>query len=120
MTVRLLCVKPVVSGHHVARPTLVELQVTLAYRMVTTQALKKAASAWAPDDTCCAAHHAQSFPHYYLLLCVHTAGKSVPIVKGGEATRMEEGEFYAIETFGRWGLTFDVLLHGLYCMDCTA
>jgi methionyl aminopeptidase len=29
------------------------------------------------------------------------AGKSVPIVKGGEATRMEEGEFYAIETFGR-------------------
>lgn len=33
------------------------------------------------------------------------AGKSVPIVKGGEATRMEEGEFYAIETFGRYILT---------------
>lgn len=31
------------------------------------------------------------------------AGKSVPIVKGGEATRMEEGEFYAIETFGSTG-----------------
>ena len=31
-------------------------------------------------------------------------GKSVPIVKGGEATRMEEGEFYAIETFGRCAL----------------
>lgn len=29
------------------------------------------------------------------------AGKSVPIVKGGETTRMEEGEFYAIETFGK-------------------
>ncbi len=29
-------------------------------------------------------------------------GKSVPIVKGGETTRMEEGEFYAIETFGEW------------------
>ena len=28
------------------------------------------------------------------------AGKSVPIVKGGEQTKMEEGEFYAIETFG--------------------
>jgi len=28
------------------------------------------------------------------------AGKSVPIVKGGEGTRMEEGELYAIETFG--------------------
>jgi methionine aminopeptidase len=28
------------------------------------------------------------------------AGKSVPIVKGGDATKMEEGEFYAIETFG--------------------
>jgi len=27
-------------------------------------------------------------------------GKSVPIVKGGEATKMEEGEFFAIETFG--------------------
>ena len=31
------------------------------------------------------------------------AGKSVPIVKGGEATRMEEGEFYAVETFGSTG-----------------
>lgn len=30
-------------------------------------------------------------------------GKSVPIVKGGEQTRMEEGEFYAIETFGTTG-----------------
>lgn len=30
-------------------------------------------------------------------------GKSVPIVKGGEQTRMEEGEFYAIETFGSTG-----------------
>lgn len=30
-------------------------------------------------------------------------GKSVPIVKGGERTRMEEGEFYAIETFGTTG-----------------
>jgi len=30
-------------------------------------------------------------------------GKSVPIVKGGEATKMEEGEFYAIETFGSTG-----------------
>ncbi|GIL96663.1 hypothetical protein Vretimale_2425 [Volvox reticuliferus] len=31
------------------------------------------------------------------------AGKSVPIVRGGEATRMEEGEFFAIETFGTTG-----------------
>lgn len=31
------------------------------------------------------------------------AGKSVPIVKGAEATRMEEGELYAIETFGSTG-----------------
>eukprot|EP00752_Nemacystus_decipiens_P008587 g7667.t2 len=31
------------------------------------------------------------------------AGKSVPIVKGGDATRMEEGEFFAIETFGSTG-----------------
>jgi methionine aminopeptidase len=34
------------------------------------------------------------------------AGKSVPIVKGGEATRMEEGEFFAIETFGSTGGKF--------------
>ena len=27
----------------------------------------------------------------------------MPIVKGGEATRMEEGEFFAIETFGSTG-----------------
>ena len=33
------------------------------------------------------------------------AGKSVPIVKGGEATRMEEGEYFAIETFGSTGMT---------------
>ena len=31
------------------------------------------------------------------------AGKSVPIVKGGESTRMEEGEVFAIETFGSTG-----------------
>lgn len=31
-------------------------------------------------------------------------GKSVPIVKGGEGTRMEEGEFFAIETFGSTGI----------------
>ncbi|XP_065674453.1 uncharacterized protein LOC100199352 isoform X2 [Hydra vulgaris] len=31
------------------------------------------------------------------------AGKTVPIVKGGEATVMEEDEFYAIETFGSTG-----------------
>ncbi|KAJ8606927.1 hypothetical protein CTAYLR_008624 [Chrysophaeum taylorii] len=30
-------------------------------------------------------------------------GKSVPIVKGGDATKMEEGEIYAIETFGTTG-----------------
>ncbi|RWS20201.1 methionine aminopeptidase 2-like protein, partial [Leptotrombidium deliense] len=31
------------------------------------------------------------------------AGKTVPIVKGGDQTKMEEGEFYAIETFGSTG-----------------
>lgn len=36
------------------------------------------------------------------LLGIH-AGKTVPIVKGGESTRMEEDEFYAIETFGSTG-----------------
>ncbi|KAJ1565676.1 hypothetical protein HK096_000357 [Nowakowskiella sp. JEL0078] len=30
-------------------------------------------------------------------------GKSVPIVKGGDTTKMEEGEYYAIETFGSTG-----------------
>jgi methionyl aminopeptidase len=46
-------------------------------------------------------------------LCGHTidqyrvhAGKSVPIVKGGPTTRMEEGEIYAIETFGSTGKGF--------------
>jgi len=34
------------------------------------------------------------------------AGKSVPIVKGGETTKMEEGEFFAIETFGSTGKGF--------------
>jgi methionyl aminopeptidase len=31
------------------------------------------------------------------------AGKSVPIVKGGSGQKMEEGELYAIETFGSTG-----------------
>jgi methionyl aminopeptidase len=31
------------------------------------------------------------------------SGKSVPIVKGGDHTKMEEGETYAIETFGSTG-----------------
>ena len=31
------------------------------------------------------------------------AGKSVPIVRGGVETKMEEGEYYAIETFGTTG-----------------
>eukprot|EP00096_Caligus_rogercresseyi_P001235 TRINITY_DN1196_c0_g1_i1.p1 TRINITY_DN1196_c0_g1~~TRINITY_DN1196_c0_g1_i1.p1 ORF type:complete len:438 (-),score=107.44 TRINITY_DN1196_c0_g1_i1:1051-2319(-) len=31
------------------------------------------------------------------------SGKTVPITKGGEAVRMEENEFYAIETFGSTG-----------------
>jgi methionine aminopeptidase len=30
-------------------------------------------------------------------------GKSVPIVKTGDQTKMEEGEYYAIETFGSTG-----------------
>lgn len=32
--------------------------------------------------------------------------KSVPIVKGGEQTKMEEGEFFAIETFASTGNCF--------------
>ena len=40
--------------------------------------------------------------HNMLPYHIH-AGKSVPTVKGGEATKMEEGEFYAIETFGSTG-----------------
>lgn len=34
------------------------------------------------------------------------AGKTVPIVKGGEAVRMEENEIFAIETFGSTGRGF--------------
>ncbi|TMW69286.1 hypothetical protein Poli38472_001442 [Pythium oligandrum] len=36
------------------------------------------------------------------------AGKSVPIVKGGDNTKMEEGEIFAIETFGTTGRGFVV------------
>jgi methionyl aminopeptidase len=43
-------------------------------------------------------------------LCGHSigpyqihAGKSVPIVKNGDTTKMEEGELFAIETFGSTG-----------------
>jgi len=31
------------------------------------------------------------------------AGKSIPLAKGGPATKMEEGEFFAVETFGTTG-----------------
>lgn len=54
-------------------------------------------------------------------------GKSVPIVKGNDQTKMEEGEVFAIETFGSTGkgyvreevsiyelhLTFTLLMSGL-------
>lgn len=43
------------------------------------------------------------------------AGKSVPIVKGGEQTKMEEGEFYAIETFGSTGNQHIPLLQSDSC-----
>jgi len=41
------------------------------------------------------------------------AGKCVPTVKGGDATKMEEGEFFAIETFGTTGRGYTV--DGLEC-----
>ena len=52
------------------------------------------------------------------------AGKSVPIVGGnGDTTRMEEGEFYAIETFGSTGrghvLEVQLLYHTFYNMSYT-
>ncbi|KAJ1929654.1 Methionine aminopeptidase 2 [Tieghemiomyces parasiticus] len=34
------------------------------------------------------------------------AGKSVPIVKNGDPTKMEEGEYFAIETFGSTGKAY--------------
>lgn len=40
--------------------------------------------------------------HSLLPYIIH-AGKSVPIVKGGDQTKMEEGEIFAIETFGSTG-----------------
>ncbi|PKU67597.1 Methionine aminopeptidase 2B [Dendrobium catenatum] len=43
------------------------------------------------------------------------AGKSVPIVKGGEQTKMEEGEFYAIETFGSTGRRKGFVREDLEC-----
>nr|WCZ58697.1 methionine aminopeptidase MAP-2 [Seculamonas ecuadoriensis] len=36
------------------------------------------------------------------------AGKSVPCVRGGDGTKMEEGEFYAIETFASTGKAYVV------------
>lgn len=40
--------------------------------------------------------------HSIMPYVIH-GGKSVPIVKGREMTRMEEGEYFAIETFGSTG-----------------
>ena len=37
------------------------------------------------------------------MVCFSLALAQVPIVKGGENTKMEEGEMYAIETFGSTG-----------------
>lgn len=40
--------------------------------------------------------------HDIIQYSIH-GGKSVPIVKGGDQTKMEEGETFAIETFGSTG-----------------
>ena len=50
--------------------------------------------------------------HDIIQNCIH-GGKSVPIVKGGDQTKMEEGETFAIETFGSTGKGYvrdDVIL----------
>ena len=44
------------------------------------------------------------------------AGKSVPIVKGGEQTKMEEGEFFAIETFASTGIVVSLSVRLLYSL----
>ncbi|KAI9785736.1 MAG: Methionine aminopeptidase 2 [Geoglossum umbratile] len=43
--------------------------------------------------------------HDILPYSIH-GGKSIPIVKGGDQTKMEEGETFAIETFGSTGKGF--------------
>ena len=43
-------------------------------------------------------------------------GKSVPIVRTGDQTKMEEGEYFAIETFGSTGRGYVVeSVRRLYC-----
>lgn len=54
--------------------------------------------------------------HDIVQFSIH-GGKSVPIVKGGDQTKMEEGETFAIETFGSTGKGFvrddvRILCHG--------
>lgn len=46
-------------------------------------------------------------------------GKSVPIVKGGDQTKMEEGEVFAIETFGSTGNGYvrDDVSYTCLCLD---
>ena len=60
-------------------------------------------------------------------LCGHSiapykihAGKSVPIVKGGDNTKMDEGELFAIETFGTTGKgrVFEAPDCSHYMKDC--
>lgn len=55
------------------------------------------------------------------------AEKSVPNVRGGEQTKMEEGELYAIETFGstgkiwqctKWILRYAELTLTRNCFSC--
>jgi methionyl aminopeptidase len=41
--------------------------------------------------------------HSILPYKIHGGGKSVPIVRTADQTKMEEGEYYAIETFGSTG-----------------
>jgi|TARA_B110000967_G_scaffold206463_2_gene253272 methionyl aminopeptidase len=74
------------------------------------------------DVKCCRNLNGHSIAPYQ----IH-AGKSVPIVRGGETTRMEEGEFYAIETFGSTGkgyehgtrFFFSLVCFGFYDCTCT-
>jgi methionine aminopeptidase len=49
-------------------------------------------------------------------------GKSIPIVKGGDQTKMEEGETFAIETFGSTGKGFvrDDVGWLSYCLRASA
>lgn len=91
-------IEEVMTSHEITLPTTIHRNSTTIHKTVADMCGASTSTTTYPIK-CCRNLHGHSIGAYE----IH-AGKSVPIVASStDTSRMEEGEFYAIETFGTTG-----------------